>query len=55
MPRRGPSLPALQDAMDDRLESSADRLLRHAGARSTYLVLPLLALANAEVAKTGGE
>jgi NhaA family Na+:H+ antiporter len=33
-----------------RLESPADRLLRHAGARSSYLVLPLFALANAGVA-----
>ncbi len=50
--RSGPSLPALQalDAIHDRLESPADRLLRHAGARSSYLVLPLFALANAGVA-----
>lgn len=48
----GPSLPALQalDAIHDRLESPADRLLRHAGARSSYIVLPLFALANAGVA-----
>jgi NhaA family Na+:H+ antiporter len=49
--RHGPSLPALQalDAIHDRLESPADRLLRHAGARSSYVVLPLFALANAGV------
>jgi NhaA family Na+:H+ antiporter len=48
----GPSLPALRalDAIHDRLESPADRLLRHAGARSSYIVLPLFALANAGVA-----
>ncbi|HSA81825.1 MAG TPA: Na+/H+ antiporter NhaA [Geminicoccaceae bacterium] len=52
--RHGPSLPALRalDAILDRLESPADRLLRHAGARSSYLVLPLFALANAGVAIT---
>ena len=50
--RSGPSLPALRalDAIHDRLESPADRLLRRAGARSSYLVLPLFALANAGVA-----
>ena len=50
--RHGPSLPALRalDAIHDRLESPAARLLRHAGARSSYLVLPLFALANAGVA-----
>jgi NhaA family Na+:H+ antiporter len=49
--RHGPSLPALQalDAIHDRLESPADRLLRHAGARSSYIVLPVFALANAGV------
>ena len=52
--RHGPSVPALRaiDAIHDRLESPADRLLRHAGARSSYLVLPLFALANAGVAIT---
>jgi len=52
--RHGPSVPALRalDAIHDRLESPADRLLRHAGARSSYLVLPLFALANAGVAMT---
>jgi NhaA family Na+:H+ antiporter len=50
--RHGPSEPALRalDAIHDRLESPADRLLRNAGARSSYLVLPLFALANAGVA-----
>jgi NhaA family Na+:H+ antiporter len=50
--RHGPSLPALKalDAIHDRIESPADRLLRHAGARSSYVVLPIFALANAGVA-----
>jgi Na+:H+ antiporter, NhaA family len=50
--RHGPSVPALRalDAIHDRIESPADRLLRNARARSTYLVLPLFALANAGVA-----
>ena len=50
--RHGPSTPALRavDAIHDRLESPADRLLRRAGARSSYRVLPLFALANAGVA-----
>jgi NhaA family Na+:H+ antiporter len=49
--RHGPSLPALQalDQIHDRLESPADRLLRRAGARSSYAVLPVFALANAGV------
>jgi NhaA family Na+:H+ antiporter len=49
--RHGPSLPALRalDAIHDRIESPADRLLRHAGARSSYLILPIFALANAGV------
>jgi len=52
--RHGPSLPTLRaiDAIHDRLESPADRLLRHAGSRSSYVVLPLFALANAGVAMT---
>jgi NhaA family Na+:H+ antiporter len=51
---QGPSLPSLRalDAIHDRLESPADRLLRHAGARSSYIVLPIFALANAGVALT---
>jgi NhaA family Na+:H+ antiporter len=50
--RHGPSEPSLQalDAIHDRLESPADRMLRHVGPRSSYLVLPLFALANAGVA-----
>ncbi|MFN3656398.1 MAG: Na+/H+ antiporter NhaA [Pseudolabrys sp.] len=49
--RLGPSSPALRalDAIHDRIESPADRLLRHAGARSSYFVLPLFAFANAGV------
>ncbi len=52
--RHGPSLPGLRalDAIHDLLESPADRLLRYAGARSSYVVLPLFALANAGVALT---
>src|SRR3954470_23216444 len=54
--RHGPSTPALHalDAIFDRLESPADRLLRHAGARSSYAVLPIFALANAGVAINPG-
>jgi NhaA family Na+:H+ antiporter len=54
--RRGPSEPALQalDAIHDRLESPADRLLRNIAPRSSYLVLPLFALANAGVAVATG-
>jgi NhaA family Na+:H+ antiporter len=49
--RSGPSEAALRalDAIHDRLESPAARLLRTAGPRSSYLVLPLFALANAGV------
>jgi NhaA family Na+:H+ antiporter len=49
--RHGPSLPALRslDAIHDRLESPADRLLRNVAPQSTYVVLPLFALANAGV------
>lgn len=52
--RRGPSEAAMHalDAIHDRLESPADRMLRHAGPRSSYIVLPLFALANAGVAIT---
>jgi NhaA family Na+:H+ antiporter len=54
--RHGPSTPALHalDAIYDRLESPADRLLRHAGARSSYVVLPIFALVNAGVAINPG-
>jgi NhaA family Na+:H+ antiporter len=50
--RRGPSEPALRalDAIFDRLESPADRMLRRFGPRSSYFVLPVFALANAGVA-----
>lgn len=49
--RHSPSLPALHalEAIHYRLESPAARLLRRAGARSSYLVLPIFALANAGV------
>jgi len=50
--RRGPSASAMQalDAIHDRLESPADRMLRTVSLRSSYVVLPLFALANAGVA-----
>jgi NhaA family Na+:H+ antiporter len=49
--RHGPSEPALRelDAIHDRLESPADRLLRNVAPLSSYLVLPIFALANAGV------
>src|SRR5688572_29662652 len=49
--RHGPSAPALRelDAIHDRLESPADRLLRNVAPRSSYFVLPIFALANAGV------
>ena len=49
--RQGPFLSAIHaiDAVNDRLESPAERLLRRGGTRSSYLVLPLFALANAGV------
>jgi len=52
--RRGPSAPTLQalDAIYERLESPADRMLRNVAPRSSYLVLPIFALANAGVAVT---
>lgn len=37
------------DAIHDRLESPADRLLRHVEVRSSFLVLPIFAFANAGV------
>jgi NhaA family Na+:H+ antiporter len=48
---RGPSEPAMHqlDAIHDRLESPADRVLRIVSLRSSYFVLPLFALANAGV------
>lgn len=49
--RHGPSEPALEalDAIHDRLESPADRMLRHMAPKSSYLVLPLFALSNGGV------
>jgi len=49
--RHGPSAAALRglDAIHDRLESPADRMLRRGAPRSSYVVLPLFALANAGV------
>jgi NhaA family Na+:H+ antiporter len=49
--RRGPSEPAMSalDAIHDRLESPADRMLRVVSLRSSYLVLPIFALANGGV------
>ncbi len=50
--RAGPSEPAMRalDAIHDRMESPADRLLRNVEPWSSYLVLPIFALANAGVA-----
>ena len=50
--RHGPSEPALRgfDAIHDRLVSPADRMLRTIEPWSSYVVLPLFALANAGVA-----
>lgn len=47
----GPSLSAMRaiDQIHDRLESPADRFLRHVEPWSSYAVLPLFALANAGV------
>jgi NhaA family Na+:H+ antiporter len=52
--RRGPSEAALRaiDQIHDRLESPADRMLRTVAPRSSYVVLPIFALANAGVAIT---
>jgi NhaA family Na+:H+ antiporter len=50
--RSGPSEPALQtlDAIHHRIESPADKLLRSIEPWSSYVVLPIFALANAGVA-----
>ena len=50
--RHGPSEPTLRalDAIHERMESPADKLLRTVAPWSSYLVLPLFALANAGVA-----
>ncbi|HEX6124785.1 MAG TPA: Na+/H+ antiporter NhaA [Pyrinomonadaceae bacterium] len=52
--RHGPSEPALRelDAIHDRIESPADKLLRNLEPWSSYFVLPVFALANAGVALT---
>jgi NhaA family Na+:H+ antiporter len=49
--RLGPSEPTLRalDEIHDRLESPADRMLRNVAPRSSFLVLPVFALANAGV------
>jgi NhaA family Na+:H+ antiporter len=49
--RYGPSEPALEawDAIHDRLESPASRMLRFMAPRSSFLVLPIFAFANAGV------
>jgi NhaA family Na+:H+ antiporter len=49
--RYGPAVSSLEalDAIHDRLESPADRMLRYVAPRSSYLVLPLFALVNAGV------
>jgi NhaA family Na+:H+ antiporter len=54
--RLGPSEPALRtlDAIHDRIESPADKLLRTVEPWSSYVVLPIFALANAGVAWTSG-
>jgi NhaA family Na+:H+ antiporter len=54
--RSGPSEPVMHamDQIHDRMESPADRMLRIAGARSNYLVLPLFAFANAGVVIESG-
>lgn len=54
--RGGPSEPAMVaiDDIHDRLESPTERMLRYAGARSSYIVLPLFAFANAGVVIDAG-
>ncbi|MGE4102070.1 MAG: Na+/H+ antiporter NhaA [Pirellulales bacterium] len=54
--RFGPSEPTLRtlDAIHDRIESPADKLLRSVEPWSTYVVLPIFALANAGVAWSPG-
>jgi Na+:H+ antiporter, NhaA family len=49
--RHGPSEPALRalDAIHDRIESPANKLLRNLEPWSSYVVLPIFALANAGV------
>jgi NhaA family Na+:H+ antiporter len=54
--RRGPSEQTLRalEQINERLESPADRMLRTVAPRSSYLVLPVFALANAGVALEAG-
>jgi Na+:H+ antiporter, NhaA family len=54
--RSGPSEPALHtlDAIHERIESPADKLLRSVEPWSSYVVLPVFALANAGVAWSPG-
>lgn len=53
--RHGPSEPALRalDAINDRLMSPTERLLRTVAPQSSFIVLPLFALANAGVELSG--
>jgi NhaA family Na+:H+ antiporter len=54
--RHGPSEPAIRaiDAIHDRIESPAAKLLRSTEPWSSYVVLPIFALANAGVAWSPG-
>jgi NhaA family Na+:H+ antiporter len=54
--RHGPSEPSLRalDAIHDRIESPADKLLRSVEPWSSYFVLPLFALANAGLVFSAG-
>jgi NhaA family Na+:H+ antiporter len=54
--RSGPSEPVLRtlDAIHSRIESPADKLLRTVEPWSSYVVLPIFALANAGVAWSAG-
>lgn len=54
--RVGPSEQALRalDSIHDRIESPADKLLRSVGPWSSYVVLPIFALANAGVVLSPG-
>jgi len=54
--RSGPSEPTLRtlDAIHERIESPADKLLRSIEPWSSYVVLPIFALANAGVAWSPG-
>lgn len=54
--RTGPSEPAMRalDAIHNRIESPADKLLRSVEPWSSYVVLPIFALANAGVAWSPG-